>query len=347
MKTFHVVAAGIVAAALLLPHSVWCGDRDGSRRGGTAQKNTGSVIPAAKCENGTQSPNITIKVTFSGESGRTITNWRGTCYNVFGCSFFEDKVYLPAYWGVFPLYFFGDRVGTTVVVSNESTTRKAKLILKAECYCLNTDGSNGTPLMAPADYETTLAAGETQTIDASFVVDYVPDADSGLDRLLIKAYRAPANDDGEHTVSGGLNINPNNSVDNEFTLTLPDGATITRDNLTAYAGAARSVRVKPKGNGNQNTLIVDGKTYDLVNANTYSISGDPMTVNLYNAKGSDAMGQWWIGIDAGNATVTCTVDGQGDVKTEDAELITSQEAIFCPPEFEGELWQSVVDSLDP
>ena len=343
MKSSSLVSLVTLAAVLSAPASLWSdSDRGGSRRGNEAS------TQVSRSENGDQSPQLTINVAFSGQSGRTVTDQWGTFYHVWGWSFFENKVYLPAYWGVFPLYFFGDRVGVTVTVANQSPTRKAKLLLKSDSYCLNTDGSNGAQLMQPGDFETTLAAGETRTIDASFVVDYVADADSGLDRLLIQAYRAPADDDGEHTIGGEININPNNSTDNEFRLVLPNGSVITRDNLAPYSGSAQSARIKPKGNGNQNTLLVDGEPYELSNANTYVITGSPMTVNLYNAASDGtATGQWWIGIDAANATITCDIDGQGSSQFQEAELIMTKEAIFCPPEFEGDLWQAAVGDPAP
>jgi type II secretory pathway pseudopilin PulG len=109
-------------------------------------------------------------------------------------------------------------------------------------------------------------------------------------------------------ISGAININPNNSPNNEFTLTTPSG-TITRDTLAAsyegYTGEASMVRVKPKGNGNQNGLIVNGAPYSLANSTTYTIQANSMTVNVYNdkVKNGKAMGKWWINITATDATI--------------------------------------------
>ncbi|MFC1496923.1 PilX N-terminal domain-containing pilus assembly protein [Verrucomicrobiota bacterium] len=117
--------------------------------------------------------------------------------------------------------------------------------------------------------------------------------------------------DSPHTIAGEVNINPNNSPQNEFTLTLEGGVVITRDNLvqdfSGYTGDAISVHVKPKGNGNQNGLIVDGEPYDLSNANTYDVVSGYMTVNLYNDninKQGKAVGKWWIAIATTCAEVT-------------------------------------------
>ena len=136
-------------------------------------------------------------------------------------------------------------------------------------------------------------------------------------------YFDPAiSDDDQRTVliNGNINVNPNNSDQNEFTLILPDGSTITRDNLTrnyaGYVGAAVSLHLKPKGNGNQNGLTVDDRPFTLVNANTYDISADRITVKLYNDRVSGkgvAKGDWWIAINAVNATIV------SDDKGNDAE----------------------------
>jgi hypothetical protein len=114
-------------------------------------------------------------------------------------------------------------------------------------------------------------------------------------------------------LEGGLNINPNNSPDNEFTLTTGGGRTITRDDLHSnsphdgkgvyYTGKATYMRVKPKGNGNQNTLLMDGVVYLLENKETYVIEGD-LDVVIYNDRvnsGGKAMGHWWVNTGSGCA----------------------------------------------
>jgi len=129
---------------------------------------------------------LEVSVSFSGESGQTVTDENGTFYHFWGYVFCENKVYPTEYWGVFPLYFFNDRVGATVTVTNKGPRKRAKLRVRTECYCLRTDGSNGAQLAAPQEVDIDLAPGETQTVDASLVAEYVPDAESGLDRLIIK-----------------------------------------------------------------------------------------------------------------------------------------------------------------
>jgi hypothetical protein len=345
----RLLSVAIVWLCFLFLTPAWGAEgRNGTRRQTDQAPRNDLLAQDSKCVSVEQKVPLAINVKFSRESGKTVTDQYGTSYNVWGYSAFEPKVYLPAYWGVFPLYFFGDNVGITVSVMNQSSTRKAKLVLRTECYCLNTDGSNGAKLMTPREFETIVGAGETKVVDASFCVGYTPDADSGLDRFLVKAYRSSVDgNDGEHAVGGEININPNNCTDNEFTLTLPDDTLITRDTLRGYEGAARRVLVKPKGNGNQNSLIVDGQAYQLLNADTYIIEGSPMTVKLYQAMSDGvAMGHWWIAINGGRLTITRIPDGQDSSKTKDSDLILMEEAIFCPPEFEGELWQAVSESVD-
>ncbi len=122
------------------------------------------------------------------------------------------------------------------------------------------------------------------------------------------------------TISGDCNINPSNSSNNEFTLTKSSGGNITRDDLqngatvtadgTFYQGGASFLHVKPKGNGNQNGLIIDGAAYALQNANTYDFNGD-MQVRVWNdkVKGNlTAMGHWWITIISGNVYVNGTAE---------------------------------------
>ena len=117
-------------------------------------------------------------------------------------------------------------------------------------------------------------------------------------------------------LGGELNINPNNSPHNEFTLIKGDGSKIMRDDLHAksahdgtgvfYEGKGTYIRVKPKGNGNQNGLTIDGKVYALENKNTYVIESEDMDVRVYNdkvGKTGRCMGHWWLSTGAGCATV--------------------------------------------
>jgi len=124
--------------------------------------------------------------------------------------------------------------------------------------------------------------------------------------------------DSWHSAGGQININPNNNPNNEFSVTLPDGSVINRDMLAAnypgYLGQATMVHVKPKGNGNQNSLLVDGQPCNLENKNSYDIISDYMSVSLYNDNVNSnglAMGQWWISLAAAEATIATNGMGSG------------------------------------
>ncbi|MBN1676149.1 MAG: hypothetical protein JXR37_34210 [Kiritimatiellae bacterium] len=127
---------------------------------------------------------------------------------------------------------------------------------------------------------------------------------------------------GGHLVAGSLNVNPNNSPDNEFVLVKPDGSMITRDDshedFAGYAGPATFVRLKPKGNGTQSGLAVDGTTYPIENKNTYTFSDAGMSVQFWNdqinAQGK-AVGQWWLYMDGANVSVSASVGGADLVRS--------------------------------
>ncbi len=129
---------------------------------------------------------LEVNVAFSGQYGHTVTDENGTFYHFWGYVFYENKVYPPEYWGVFPLYFFGTEVGATITVKNKGPRKRAKLRVRSEVYCLHADGSNGAELTSPQETDIDLGPGETATVNASFVAGYVDGAESGLDRLVIK-----------------------------------------------------------------------------------------------------------------------------------------------------------------
>ena len=129
---------------------------------------------------------LDVNIQFSNSYGNTITNSAGTYYNFFGYTFYENKVYQPQYWGVFPLYFFNTQVGVTVKVTNKGPRAKSKIRIKTDAFVLNTDGSSGVSLADPKITDIEVNKGETKTIDASFIAEYREGADSGLDRFIVK-----------------------------------------------------------------------------------------------------------------------------------------------------------------
>ncbi len=130
---------------------------------------------------------LDVAIEFINSFGKTVTNADGVFYYYNGRLIgSEDKVYPPQYQGEFALYFFGSPAGITVTITNKGPQAKAKLRIKTESYVLNTDGSSGVALMTPKVIDVEIPRGETKTIDASFVVEYIPGAESGLDRFLVK-----------------------------------------------------------------------------------------------------------------------------------------------------------------
>ena len=96
----------------------------------------------------------------------------------------------------------------------------------------------------------------------------------------------------EFDIEGLININPNNSPHAEFQMSTP-GGDYTRDDLhqdtdvdgdgVFYHGEASVVVVKPKGNGSQNDLMIDGQPFDLQNNTTYVFTA---TVRRWASGGS-------------------------------------------------------------
>lgn len=130
-----------------------------------------------------------------------------------------------------------------------------------------------------------------------------------------------------YDLEGTININPNNAQGGEnpeFTMTLPDGSEVTRDDLMVssykgYTGQAVSVMVRPKGAGNQNGLTLNGVGVSVENSHGYHINAENgyMTVKLYKSQGNGngtaanggagqgtTMGSWYITIKARNSVMT-------------------------------------------
>ena len=120
---------------------------------------------------------------------------------------------------------------------------------------------------------------------------------------------------GNASVAGLVNINPNNSPSFEFQMMMVGkSVTILREDLhenatlkedgTMVSGPASYVRFKPKGNGNQNGVIIDGQAMQLDNGKLYTIVGD-IDVRLFNDSFNNgkAMGKWWLNITTGKCYV--------------------------------------------
>ena len=116
---------------------------------------------------------------------------------------------------------------------------------------------------------------------------------------------------GTCTIAGDININPGTAVSHDFRLSIP-GGNITRDTIHdrgatfSYQGPANQIVLRPKAQGR--TLVINQRTIVLGNMQ-YTISAPSMTVHLRNLnpgakKWAQAMGHWWIEINAVGATIT-------------------------------------------
>lgn len=142
---------------------------------------------------------LDVDIQFPNSYGKTITDADGIHYYFSGRVIHENKVYPSKYWGEYSLYFFGGPTWVTVEVTNKGPRAKAKVRIQTEANVLLTDGSNGVTLAEPGVIDVEVARGETKTIDASFVAQYVPGAESGLDRFTVKV---------SHMNEGGGKGNP-------------------------------------------------------------------------------------------------------------------------------------------
>ena len=128
---------------------------------------------------------LAVDAQFHSAFGSTTTDATGIHYSFFGITLSEPKVYPTRYWGTFPLYFFGSRVGATVTVTNTGPRAKEKLRVTTQVYTLELDGTSGVKLAPDIVTDFWVDKGETKVIDASFTPQFVAGADSGLDRVVI------------------------------------------------------------------------------------------------------------------------------------------------------------------
>jgi hypothetical protein len=195
----------------------------------------------------------------------------------------QDRVYLNSTISE-PLYCGYGRATSLEVDTKSENISCVRLIPTATNppntwidWFLSNNGGTNWSMVQPYEWFTFPIEGNDLRWRAE-LHSVVPLLSSEVTEVYIEDY----SDDSGSIVSGEININPNNSANDEFILTLPDGSTITRDDLTedfaGYTGPATSIHVKPKGNGYQNSLMVDGEPCALVNADTYDIVSDQMTV---------------------------------------------------------------------
>jgi hypothetical protein len=133
---------------------------------------------------------LDVNINFYDSKGKTVTNSQGIYYHHSGRVKYEPKVYPSRYWGTYPLYFFGGRVGVKVTVANKGPRAKIKLRITSEANVILVSGDIGASIMQPKTTQFTVAKGQTKTIDVSFVTQPTPDVDSGLDLFTVKVQHA-------------------------------------------------------------------------------------------------------------------------------------------------------------
>ncbi|MFO7870660.1 MAG: hypothetical protein R6V03_04420 [Kiritimatiellia bacterium] len=289
---------------------------------------------------------VGVDIAFSGSYGETVTDENGTFYHVWGYVFYEDKVYPPEYWGVFPLYFFGTEVGVDVAIQNRSSVRKADVLVRNESYCLRTDGGNGAALMTPTDTLVEVDRDGTRTVDASFVAGYVPQAESGLDRFLVKVLGLE-NGAGSAAVvynevelsSGGSAIKFGNPTEclGEDGREETDTFTIQADN------AGLTVSVTTKAGTEEAAVILNGNGAAATDSLGFevrlaSVVGSEYTLTVRSASSARALSH--VEFDFGaDAAITSPTGAEGYDMTRICKdsVVTVREGVFCPPENEGEI----------
>jgi len=109
------------------------------------------------------------------------------------------------------------------------------------------------------------------------------------------------------TLDGDLNIEPDTSPENRFSMQTSNGQ-IDIDDITSggdsytYAGDATEIKVMPKAQGA--TVKIDGKNIEFDKSTRYTLTSNDaaMTVNLRNVKNGN--GHWWISITGANITIS-------------------------------------------
>ena len=126
---------------------------------------------------------IEANIEFFGSIGTTVTDSTGITYYYAGLVFHDDIIYIPEYWGTYPLFKPGTQVPVKLTITNLGPRAVAKHTVVTETCEINLDGSNGAALIAPQSQYIEVALGETKMIDASFTL---PTGAKGLNRFAIK-----------------------------------------------------------------------------------------------------------------------------------------------------------------
>lgn len=136
-----------------------------------------------------EEPKIQASVEFLENAGHTVTDHRGTTYIVGWWSFFEPKIYIEKYRGVFPLYFVGQNMRFKVRLSNTAEKGSKPFNVRIEAFnnVLETDGSLGQEIGPMQSWTVKdLRPGQTVTKELSVYIDPRDDLPSGLDMTKVR-----------------------------------------------------------------------------------------------------------------------------------------------------------------
>jgi hypothetical protein len=227
--------------------------------------------------------------------------------------------HIPRMTNLFGFWIDPDTGLTRLVFINANT---------AEAAVVGTDLGDGPITGAAAAPETAEEPAPDEQTSSQTISEYT---------LYAVQWRLPTVDDDDALGSsfGTANINPNNSSHSSFKL-LTDGGTVLRredlknaevaDDGTLYEGGAQEMRMQPKGNGNQNSMYVDGYTYELSNGTTYHFDWG-FDVRLYNdrVKNGKAMGHWWVEVSGDTVYIDEGADDSTQIEPHLIEVDLHQE----------------------
>ncbi len=135
-------------------------------------------------------------------------------------------------------------------------------------------------------------------------------------------------------LGGVVSLNPTNNTDFTFEMITTAGDHITRATLMntgtgseyTFNGTISYMKFCPKSNGNsssgeQTGLTLDGEPYSIGNHNVYEISGDRISISLYNTNDGtgNALGRWLVDLNDSGATIAYDCDGSGGSGEEEEE----------------------------
>ncbi|MDX6770333.1 MAG: hypothetical protein SF051_12430 [Elusimicrobiota bacterium] len=152
-----------------------------------------SVCARAAGVHSGEAPKISASVEFLGNAGHTVTDHRGTTYIAGWWSYFEPKIYVEKYRGVFPLYFVGQTMRFKVTLANtaEKGAKPFNVLIEADNKVLETDGSLGQEIGPRQSWTVKdLRPGQTVTKEFSVYIDPGDDLPSGLDATKIRIRHA-------------------------------------------------------------------------------------------------------------------------------------------------------------